>query len=76
MRVTVHVPDSLGKKVEHLAEEKGVSVSSLYAEAIERHMQAIKREEAFEELERLIGTVVAPDFDTQLADLRRDDASR
>lgn len=76
MRVTVHVPDPLGKEVEHLAEEKGVSVSSLYAEAIERHMQALKREAAFEELEGLIGTPVAPDFDNQLADLRRDDPNR
>ena len=76
MRVTVHVPDTLGEEVESLAQSQGVSVSSLYAEAIERHMQALKREAAFREIEKLIGTSVAPDFDDQLAELRRDDSKR
>ena len=76
MRVTVHVPDCLGKEVEHLAQSQGVSVSSLYAEAIKRHLQNLKRERAFREIEKLIDTPIAPDFDGQLATLRRDDFER
>ena len=52
MRVTVHVPDPLGKEGEQVAAGKGVSVSSLYAEAVERHIQFLRREEAFDALER------------------------
>ena len=76
MRVTVHVPDPLGKEVEQLAASQGVSVSSLYAEAVERHLQALRREEAFTEIGKLVGTPVAADFDTQLAALRHDDFER
>ena len=76
MRVTVHVPDPLGQEIEQIAASQGVSVSSLYAEAVARHLQTLKREEAFRELDKLVGTPVAPDFDVQLAALRRDDPQR
>lgn len=70
MRVTVHVPDPLGEEVEHLAASQGISVSSLYAEAVARHLQTLRREQAFRELDKLVGTPVAPDFEAQLAELR------
>lgn len=76
MRVTVHIPEPLGREAEDLAATRGVSVSSLYAEAMEKHLQTLKRETAFDELEKLLGGSVAPDFDAQLADLRRDDPNR
>ena len=76
MRVTVHVPDPLGEEAEQIAASKGVSVSSLYAEAVARHLQTLKREEAFRELDKLVGAPVAPDFDEQLAALRRDKLER
>jgi len=76
MRVVINIPDALGEEVEKLAAGKGVSASSLYAKAVERHVNRLKREEVFDAVEQLIGTPVAPDFDEQLAELRADDPER
>ena len=75
MRVTVDIPDLLDEEAKKLAANKGTSVSSLYA-AIERYVQALKREEAFEALEQLVGTSVSPDFDKQLSELRKENLER
>lgn len=75
MKITLDIPAALAREIELWARQKDVSVSTLQAEALEHYLQILKREEAFKELENLIGTPVAPDFDTQLADLRCDDFS-
>lgn len=80
MRITVHVPDDIGAEAERVAREQGVSVSSLYAEAVELHLREVKRQRAFAAITGIIGqTPVAPvaaDFGKQLAALRRDDPER
>ena len=77
MRVTVYVPDAVGKEAAKLARDRGVSVSSLYAEVMAAYIKEERRKEAFERIDSLIGTTyVAPDFDEQLDDLRRDDLER
>ena len=73
MRVTVHVPDEVGKKAEQLAKDKGVSVSSLYAEVIEAHVKEERRKRAFERINNLIGKAyVAPDIDEQIRQMRKE----
>lgn len=54
MRVTVNVPDDIGEAAPALADERGQSVSSFYAEAVEERVKALRRERAFERIERLI----------------------
>ncbi len=77
MRVTVHVPDDIGKEAEEVAKQAGVSVSALYAKAVAEHVRAARRKRAFEAINSLIGKVeVAPDFDEQLREMRRDDPER
>ena len=73
MRVTVHIPDEVGKKAEQLAKDKGVPVSSLYTEAIGAHVKEERRKRAFERISSLIGNAyVAPDFREQLAEMRKE----
>lgn len=62
MRVTVNIPDPLGEEVVDAAREEGISVSALYARAVERYLQARLRERAVARVDALIGSVqVAPD---------------
>lgn len=71
MRVTVHVADDIGKEVEKIATKKGVSVSSLYAEAIETHIRELKRKKAIEGINNLIGnTYIDANIDGQLQEIR------
>jgi antitoxin VapB len=73
MRITVNVPEDIGKAAEQFAKETGKSVSALYAEAIEAHIKALKRKQAIEAINSLIGdTYIAPDFDEQLKQMRRE----
>jgi metal-responsive CopG/Arc/MetJ family transcriptional regulator len=61
MRVTVNIPDPLGEEVVDAAREEGVSVSALYARAVERYLQARLRERAIARVDALIGSApVAP----------------
>jgi antitoxin VapB len=73
VRVTVHVPDAIGQTAEQVAKQAGKSVSALYAEAIEAHVKALRRKQAIASINSLIGkTYVAPDFDEQLKQMRRE----
>ncbi|MDQ3396917.1 MAG: hypothetical protein M3511_03960 [Deinococcota bacterium] len=73
MRVTVHVPDVIGQTAEQVAKQAGKSVSALYAEAIEVHVKALRRKQAIEAINSLIGkTNIAPDIDEQLKQMRRE----
>ena len=72
MRVTVSIPDPLGEEAEALAREQGVSVSALYAEAMQAYLRELRRQEALESIRDLIGKVdIAPDALAQLQDERR-----
>ena len=72
MRVTVTIPNPLGERAEALAREQGISVSALYAEAMETYLTELRREKAFENIRGLIGKVeVAPDALDQLHEGRR-----
>lgn len=53
-RVTVNVPDEIGEAARTLADERGQSVSSFYAEAVEAHIERLRRERAVDTIERLI----------------------
>ncbi|WMT58554.1 hypothetical protein [Truepera radiovictrix] len=71
--MTVNVPDDIGKTAEQVAKQAGKSVSALYAEAIEAHVKALRRKQAIEAINSLIGkTYVVPDFDEQLKKMRRE----
>lgn len=62
MRITVTVPEEIGRDAERLAAEQGTSVSALYAKAVERCAVRVRAERAVERIARLIGTAaVAPD---------------
>ena len=77
MRITFRIPDEVGKKAEQLAEEKGMSVSSLYAEVIEIYVKEERRKRAFERINSLIGKAyVAPDIQKHLDEIRKDDPER
>ena len=77
MRITFRIPDDVGKKAEQLAEEKGLSVSSLYAEVIEVYVKEERRKRAFERINSLIGKAyVAPDIQKHLDGIRKDDPER
>lgn len=56
MRVTVNIPDPLGEEVVDAAREEGVSVSALYARAVERYLQARLRERAVARVDALVGS--------------------
>lgn len=70
MRVTVNIPDPVGREAERAARAMGVSVSSLYAEAVEAHLRERRRKLAVARVGALIGSVrVAPEA---LDEIRRD----
>ncbi len=72
MRVTVNIPEAIGKEAEGAAREEGVSVSALYTRAIEWCLQARRREQAISRINALIGnTQVAPDALDELQRERR-----
>jgi hypothetical protein len=56
VRVTVSIPDAVGERAESVARERGVSVSSLYAEAVESYMRLLRRERAVARIDELIGS--------------------
>lgn len=62
MRVTVNIPDPIGLEAEEIAREEGLSVSALFARAVEQYLEERRRERAIERIGALIGTArVAPD---------------
>jgi hypothetical protein len=61
MRITVNVNDDLGKVAMKVAKEQGVSVSSLYATALENHLEELRRKKAIEYMNSLIGNTYVAD---------------
>ena len=61
MRMTVNVNDDLGKVAMEIAKEQGVSVSSLYATALENHLKELKRKKAIEYMNSLVGNTYVAD---------------
>ena len=79
-RVTVNVDDKIGAEAEAIAEERGVSVSQFYAEAVEAAIREHKRQQALQRIEdEVMGTgapVSREEFDEAQRDLRKDDSQR
>lgn len=46
MRVTVNIPDSIAAEAENAAPQEGISLSALYAQAVELYLWARRREQA------------------------------
>lgn len=73
MRVTVNIPDPIGKEAEAAAREEGASVSALYAQAVELYLRERRRERAIARINALIGnTRVASDALPSLERERRE----
>ena len=79
-RVTVNVDDEIGAEAEAIAEERGVSVSQFYAEAVERAIREHKRKRALQRIEDEVMGVGAPvsreKFDEAQRTFRADDPQR
>jgi len=77
MRHSVSIREDIGKEVEAVAEEEGLSVSEFYARAAEAHLERIRRRRAVDELDRRAGTIdLREDLDDVLGEMRRQDAER
>jgi predicted transcriptional regulator len=50
-RVTVNVADEVGTEAEAIAEERDISVSQFYAEAVEAAIRKHKRQQALQRIE-------------------------
>ncbi len=74
MKITVHIPDILEKKIKKASKNEGVSVSSLVAKATEFYLTAKKKKKAGEKVLELAGKArVAPDTLKELQLERRND---
>ncbi len=72
MRVTVTVPDAVGRQAEEAAQEEGTSVSALFAAAVEAYLASRRRAAAASRIDRWIGKAkVAPDAVERLHRYRR-----
>lgn len=77
MRHSVSIRDELGKEVESVAEEEGLSISEFYARAAEAHLERIRRRRAVDELDRRAGSIeLRGDLEDVLGEMRRDDSER
>ena len=54
MRVTVHIPDSLGPKLKEAAHSEGMSISALTAKAVEEYLKERRKKAAGYKLLNLI----------------------
>jgi hypothetical protein len=81
MRVSVHIPDSVGAEARRYAEKEGLSISQFYARAVEAELARRKRREAHDRISELAGTV-DPDeysrraFENAQREFRHDDPDR
>jgi metal-responsive CopG/Arc/MetJ family transcriptional regulator len=67
MRITVHVPERVGKEVQRLAENEKKSVSSVVAQSIEFFINEKKRRHLGEQVLKLAGeTKIADDIFDEL----------
>ena len=75
-RVTVSVPDEVDALVREWAEEADVSLSQVYAEAVEAHVRAKRRAKAAERIDAILErTTVQPGAVDELH-RERDDSDR
>jgi antitoxin VapB len=74
MRITVHIPDSLGPRLKKAANNEGVSVSALTAKAVAEYLRQKRKKAAGSRLLDLIrsGSVTDDAWD-ELERGRRDD---
>ena len=73
MRITVHVPDSLGKNIKRLAENKDKSVSSITVEDLEYYIKEEKRISLGNKVLEMIGKIdIVPDIKKEI-ELGRED---
>ena len=74
MRVTVHIPDSLGPRLKQEAETEGLSLSALIAKTAEFYIRQKKKKEAGAKILNLISPdALAPDAWEELERGRADD---
>jgi len=74
MRVTVHIPDSLGPKLKETAQSEGVSLSALTARALEAYLkQRRKKKSGLRLLELIRPGSVSPGVWDELEKGRLDD---
>jgi hypothetical protein len=74
MRVTVHIPDSLGPTLKQAAFHEGLSVSALTAKALEVYLKRKRKKEAGNRLLELIRPdSISPDAWEELERGRIDD---
>jgi hypothetical protein len=61
MRVTVHIPDSLGPRIKQVADDEGLSLSALFAKGLEEYLKQRKGAAGNCILELIRPDSVAPD---------------
>lgn len=74
MRVTVHIPDSLGPKLKQAAHNEGLSISAFTAKAVEEYLKQRRKKAAGKRLLGLIrpGSVTSATWE-ELEQGRSDD---
>jgi hypothetical protein len=74
MRITVHVPDTLGPRLKQAAHDEGLSLSALTARALDDYLKQRRKKAAGNRLLELIGPgAVTPDVWEELDKGRADD---
>lgn len=73
MRVTVHIPDSLGPRLKQAAETEGLSLSALTAKALELYLKRKKKKAGMRLLNLISPDSVSPDAWAELERGRSDD---
>ena len=77
MRHSVSIREEIGKEVEAVAEDEGISISEFYARAAEQRLRRVRQRRAIEQLDRRAGHVDADgDIDQALEDIREADIER
>jgi len=77
MRHSVSIDEEIGKEVEAVAEEEGLSISEFYARAAEERLKRVRQRRAIEELDRRAGQVEAhSDVNQALEEIRKEDTER
>jgi metal-responsive CopG/Arc/MetJ family transcriptional regulator len=77
MRHSVSIDEEIGKEVEAVAEEEGISISEFYTRAAEQQLKRVRQRRAIEELDRRAGQVEAyGDIDQALEEVREEGTER
>lgn len=76
MRVTVTVPDPVGEEAERVAEWEGVSVSALFARAVEEMLERRRRRRAVERIEAVTAACSVDDDALRMLEEEREGAER